>query len=314
MRFSGILVGLLFVLFGNTVYAGEVPLPVNQEKGHIEAVACGVYLAGGNPAPAPEDIGQAKVDNWKKLYETADALRKEGKLACALETSTKALETATQDFGDVHLNAALAYALQARIYMGLRQYTKSEKLFRQAETVLLKAFAIKGLDPMALNRESIKYPGVADILIHRAEMYIIRAMFREAELSLKSVIQMLESHGNPYGAEMAEALYLFAEMHRTMKMFEEAEQYYRSAMNIAENTLGSAHMNYIKILIGTAANYHTWKKYIESEMYYRKALSIVNETMGPASKEARLIRANLERLYEEQGLHYDAIRLKTAEE
>ena len=161
VRFSGILVGLLFVLFGNTVYAGEVPLPVNQEKGHIEAVACGVYLAGGNPAPAPEDIGQAKVDNWRKLYETAEALRKEEQtLPAPLRTSTKALETATQDFGDVHLNAALAYALQARIYMGLRQYTKSEKLFRQAETVLMKAFAIKGLDPMALNRESIKYPGL----------------------------------------------------------------------------------------------------------------------------------------------------------
>ncbi|MDI6743745.1 MAG: tetratricopeptide repeat protein [Thermodesulfovibrionales bacterium] len=314
MRFSGILVGLLFVLFGNTVYAGEVPSPVNQEKDPIEAVACGVYLAGGNPAPAPEDIGQAKVDNWKKLYETAEALRKAGKLACALETSTKALETATQDFGDVHLNAALAYALQARIYMGLRQYTKADKLFRQAETVLMKAFAIKGLDPMALNRESIKYPGVADILIHRAELYIIRAMFREAELSLKAVIQMLESHGNPYGAEMAEALYLFAGMHRTMKMFEEAEQYYKRAMHIIENAVGIAHIDYVKTLIGIAANYHTQKKYIESEMYYRKALAIIDEIKGPASKEAKLIRAALSVLYEEQGLHYDAIRLKTAEE
>ena len=314
MRFSGILVGLLFVLFGNTVYAGEVPSPVNQEKGPIEAVACGVYLAGGNPAPAPEDIGQAKVDNWKKLYETADALRKEGKLACALETSTKALETARQDFGDVHLNAALAYALQARIYAGLRQYTKAEKLFGQAETILMKAFAIKGLDPMALNRESIKYPGVTNISIHRAEMYIIRAMFREAELQLKWVMEALEVHGNPYSVEMAEALYLFAEMHRTQKTFEKADQYYKRAMHIMENAFGRAHIDYVKTLIGIAANYHTQKEYKESEMYYRKALAIIDEIKGPACKEARLIRANLERVYEEQGLHYDAIRLKTAEE
>ncbi|MCI0468894.1 MAG: tetratricopeptide repeat protein [Nitrospirae bacterium] len=276
-------------------------------------ISCGIE-ADGSDIDKSKDADYAKRVEWKKLYDNACALYRQGKSAEALVISNKALDTAKQFLGETHPDVAITLAQQARIYIGLRQYTKADTMFRQAETVLMKAFAIKGLDPMALNRESIKYPGVANILINRAEFYIIRAMFREAELSLKSVVNTLESYGNPYGPEMAEALYLFGEMQRTMKMFEDAEQYYRNAMIITENTLGTSHINYIKILIGTAANYHTWKKYKDSSFIYRKALTIAEETLGSASKEAKLIRENLALVLDDHGLHMDAIKLRLDDE
>ncbi|MDI6800748.1 MAG: tetratricopeptide repeat protein [Thermodesulfovibrionales bacterium] len=284
-----------------------------SSEGMSYYISCGIE-ADGSDMDKSKNPDNAKKSEWKKLYDNACTLYRQGKFAEALVISDKALDTAKQFLGETHPDVAITLGQQARIYIGLRQYTKADKMFRQAETVLMKAFPIKGLDPMALNRESIKYPGVTNILINRAEFYIMRAMFREAELSLKSVVNTIESYGNPYGPEMAEALYLFGEMHRTMKMFEEAEQYYRSAMNIAENTLGTTHMNYIKILIGKAANYHTWGKYKDSNFIYRKALTIAEETLGTASKEARLIRENLALVLEDQGLHMDAVKLRLDDE
>lgn len=301
---------LLFILLIAALFVGGF-----YSEGMSYYLSCGIEADDhGRELIKEQNPDEAKKNEWKKLYASACALYRQEKFVDALGVSNKAVETAKQFLGETHPDVAIALDQQARIYMGLRQYTKAEKLFSQAETILMKAFAIKGLDPMALNRESIKYPGVTNISIHRAELYIIRAMFREAELQLKWVMHMLELHGNPYSIEMAEALYLFAEMHRTQKMFEKADEYYKRAMHIIENASGSLNISYARTLIGIAANYHTQKEYKESEMYYRKALAIIDEIKGPASKEAKLIRASLSVLYEKNGLHMDAFKLRAGDE
>jgi tetratricopeptide (TPR) repeat protein len=270
-------------------------------------IACGIeaeYKAAEDKSP-----DAAKKAEWKKLYDAACALYSQGKFADALDGSNKALEAAKKLLGETHPDVAITFDQQARIYTAMKQYSKAEKSFAQAEGVLLKAFAIKGTDPMALNKESVKYPGVPSILIHRAGLFLMRGMLREADLSLKWIVNMLEAH-KPYSPEMSDALYLFAEMHRNQKLFDKADMYYKRALNIRENAPMTVSMDYGKILVGIAANYHTQKKYKESEIYYRKALAIFEELRGPASKEAKLIRVNLALIYETQGLHADAVKMR----
>jgi tetratricopeptide (TPR) repeat protein len=145
----------------------------------------------------------------------------------------------------------------------------AERRFPEAETVLLRAAAVK---EKALGPEN---PDFARALIDLGAVYRNEREHGKAEVPIRRAVGILERSLGPEHPEVAGNLTNLGGRLRDQGKFAEAEPVLKRALAIREKILPPNDPDLVKSLLGMANLYADQKKYAESEPLLQRAITIL---------------------------------------
>jgi len=153
----------------------------------------------------------------------------------------------------------------AGLRMQMGQLSESEKLYIEAERVLLLSAGIED-------------PDVATVLSGLADVYLETGRLEEARRANSRAVAILSTGGQD--SQLGVALFLQAKIAFRMKNEPEAEELLRRTLSLWQATLGRRHLTYISGLTSLAALLSK-KNPAEASQLFRESLDLAESVVGP---------------------------------
>jgi CHAT domain-containing protein/tetratricopeptide (TPR) repeat protein len=230
----------------------------------------------------------AEPVTWDSLNNEVMSLFGAGRYEAALIPAQRALQLARDAQGQPHLDTALALNNLAGLHDRLGDYTKAERLYKEA-------LAIK---------EQLLGPDDQDVALglnNLAALYKTQARYTEAEQLYLRALAIWERALGPDAPVLATGLNNLAVLYETQGRSKQAEPLYLRSLAIRERVLGSEHPDVALALNNLAAFYYHQGNWAQAESLYQRALAIREQRLGPEHPDVALSLNNLAVLYRSQG-------------
>jgi CHAT domain-containing protein/tetratricopeptide (TPR) repeat protein len=304
----------LLVLAGVLVW----PLPLVKAGG----------VALGEPklvtqARAVADVVPAEEKGWSKKV---NILKQESRFKEAIPLQQKVLSWTEKKYGPAHLATAKSLNDLADLYNGQGDLDHWGELYDKAETLYLRALAIKEkvlgprhpdnvyrrnelYDKFGFRNSKVKHlisrdlaivesPKVEGLRAEVWEMVHRKYQFKEAIPLQEQVIAWTETNYGPDHLATAASLDILADLYSHQGMYDKAESLYLRVLSIKKKALGRDHISVSSCLTKLARFYQSQAAYAKGEPLILSALAITEKTLGP---EHPLQLKELAGLYQSQG-------------
>ncbi|MDX1943845.1 MAG: tetratricopeptide repeat protein [Pirellulaceae bacterium] len=250
----------------------------------------------------------------KRLWERAQQLDAEGKLAEALQVGEQLLSTDRQLLGNKHANVAFDLAWLADRYQKLERFTEAKIVRTEAVAILVRLFghdhwrlvdarwALKDSEVLAtLSASQRQQLATAEARQSDAMRLNEEGKFSDAAQAAQEVAEIHKAILGEHHPKFAMCLNNLAELCRSHAQFARAEPLYRQAAEICKQSLGEMHPDYATCLNNLALLYKSQVDYARAEPLYRQALQIRKRALGEKHPDYAASLSNLAQLYALQG-------------
>ena len=189
------------------------------------------------------------------------ALRGEGADAAALlEQSLTVMRVAV---GPRHREAARLLNRLGEVYETLGRFDEAEEHYLRALAAWPDPSTSRGL-----------------VLADLGRLSGVRGDAGAAQQSLSEAVRLLESAGDAFAVDLAEALQSYGSALRALGRLDDSESILTRALSIRERRLGGSHPDVALSLVGLGGVLHLQGELARAEPLYRRALEIQERTLG----------------------------------
>ena len=243
-------------------------------------------------AETPETMEAKKSitvrNQWKKLYEQAEALRQQRRYREGTDAARQALAATKPAFGRNHPRVAATLNSLARLYQAQGKYAEAEPLYRRSLEIAKTAL---GED----------HRNVAEALNNLAGLYRAQSKYDQAGPLYEQSLAIAEKALGKDHPTVAGTLSNLAGLYRIQGKYAEAEPLYRRSLRILEEALGKEHPTVASILNNLAGLCQDQGKYTEAESLFRRSLTVLEEALGRDHPNAAAVLENLARCSKDMG-------------
>jgi len=227
-------------------------------------------------------------NQWKRLYEQAEELGKQGRYREGTDAAKQALSAAKPAFGRDHPNMAATLNSLAKLYQAQGKYAEAGPLFERSLEITKAAL---GED----------HRNVAEALNNLAGLYRAQGNNAEAESLYQESLATAEKTLGKDDPNVAGIQSNLAGLYRIQRKYAEAEDLYRQSLAVLENALGSRHPTVASMMNNLAGVCQDQRKYPEAEFLYKRSLAALERVLGRNHPNTATVLENLAKCSEDMG-------------
>jgi len=186
--------------------------------------------------------GDKDKKDWKSYNRDAMSLFQQGKYDEAIAASDKAIEKATEEFGEEHENVATAMINKANVHYAKEEVEEAKKLYIKAT----------GIMAASLPPDS---PRLAPPLNNLGFLYASEGEFEKAETSYNAALEIQKKAHGEDAKEVGFTLNNLAELYRQTGEMEKAEEHYERSLALYEKAYGKDDHS-LKVVLQNMAGFY----------------------------------------------------------
>ncbi|UKZ96191.1 uncharacterized protein TrAFT101_010992 [Trichoderma asperellum] len=207
------------------------------------------------------------------------------------------VESGTEHIKEKHPATTSSMASLAATYHAQGQYTKAERLIKQA---------------LNLQQEALgeKHPDTINNIANLAITYHAQGRYNNAEILYKQALNLRQEVLGETHTDTIRSMADLGAIYHEQGRYDEAKKLKEQALSLQQEALGEKHPDTIRSVANLALTYHQQGQYNDAERLYKQALSLREEVLGGKHPDTLRSMVNLGAIYHKQGRYNEAKELK----